>query len=88
MYAIAVLFSGDPVTGETTMDVFREGECGERDGRPIDPIWAAELLRRSCEGDFAPSRMWSVTGNEAARVLMSQRRMRHLLGDEAVDVSA
>lgn len=63
--ARAVLFSGDPDTGECSMDVF-EGD---------DPVRKAEGLRDSCAPDF-PSRVWAIQMNEAAREQMGARRMR------------
>ncbi len=67
--AIAILFSGDPDTERSSMDVFRESENVER-----DPLLRAELLMRSCQDDF-PNRLWTLTGNGRAKQLATRRRM-------------
>lgn len=73
---IAVLFSGDPETGETNMDVFREDDdwAGGR-----DPYHRAEGLRESVAPDF-PDRLFAISLNRRARVLMTAVRLKDLLG--------
>jgi hypothetical protein len=71
----AILVAVETDGSAASWDVFVEGECGEHDGEPIDPIRAAEALRDSCEADF-PTRMWTIATNERARELMAARRMR------------
>jgi hypothetical protein len=78
MTAVAVLFSGDPETGECSMDVFRSDDRTKAtwlDGREMDPYHRAQGLRESCEGDF-PTRVWAIQVNEEARRLMRNARMR------------
>lgn len=76
--ATAVLFSGNPETGEVLMDVFREDDESTltwEDGRKIDPYHRADALRRSCEGDF-PERVWTIHVNGPAKKMMADERMR------------
>ena len=78
--AVAVLFSGDVVTGETSMDTFREDDetqASWSDGRTMDPYHRAHGLQLSCEDDF-PTRVWSIWLNERARKLMGDERMRQM----------
>lgn len=69
---IAVLLSGDPATGKSSMDVFREDD---ETSSPLDPFHRAQGLRDSCAGDF-PDRLWSIAVNDRARDLMRDARMR------------
>lgn len=68
---IAVLFSGDPETGQSSMDVFREDDDTTL---PLDPYHRAAALRDSCAEDF-PTRLWSIAVNDRARDLMRDARM-------------
>lgn len=65
--AIAILFSGDPDSGECNMDIFREADFP-------NPWKTAESMRDSCAPDF-PNRMWAITGSDAARKIRSKSRL-------------
>lgn len=76
--AMAVLFSGDPETGKTSMDVFRSSDettSSWPDGRTMDPYHRAAALRHSCAPDM-PERVWAISINEPARTLMAAERLR------------
>lgn len=72
MTAVAILFSGDPETGETSMDVFRDTDDTTS---PLDPYHRALALRDSVAADF-PARHWVISVNDEARELMKNARMR------------
>lgn len=71
---MAVLFSYDPATGESTADPL-VGLHPDGD----DPITWAFALKASIEGDF-PGRLWAVTGNEAAQALRSEYLIALVMG--------
>lgn len=71
---MAVLFSYDPTTGESTGDPLRGMHSGG-----ADPITWAYALQESIEGDF-PGRLWSVTGNEEALELRRKAMVDAILG--------
>ena len=76
--AIAVLFSGDPETGDSSMDVFRDDDefaTTWSDGSKMDPYHRASALKAVTADDF-PERLWSIALNERATVLMRNARMR------------
>lgn len=75
MIGRAILVAVEEDGSDANYDVFVEGECGEHNGEPLDPIQSAEALRDSCADDF-PTRMWAIATNERARKLMADRRMR------------
>lgn len=72
---MAVLFSYDPETGESTADPLNGLHPNGN-----DPITWAFALKESVEGDF-PGRLWSVTGNDAAQELRSEYLVRSVLGE-------
>jgi hypothetical protein len=74
---MAVLFSFDPVTGESTADPL-VGLHSSGD----DPITWAFALKDSIEGDF-PGRLWSVTGNDEAQELRQAYLVDSVLGPGA-----
>lgn len=70
---MAVLFSYDPETGESTADPLNGlHSSGE------DPITWAFALKASIEDDF-PGRMWAVVGNDDAQELRSAYLLRLVL---------
>jgi hypothetical protein len=71
---MAVLFSYDPTSGEHTAD-----PLVGRHPSGMDPISWAFALKESIEDDF-PGRLWSVTGNDAARDLRSEALVDAVLG--------
>jgi hypothetical protein len=72
---MAVLFSYDPDTGETTgtplVGIHDDGS---------DPITWAFALRDSIRGDFPEHVLWSVTGNTAAKNLRSDFLTDQIMG--------
>ena len=71
---MAVLFSYDPASGESTADPL----VGLHPSG-MDPITWAFALKDSIEGDF-PGRLWSVTGNPAARELRADALVEAVMG--------
>lgn len=82
--AIAILFSGDPDTGQSSMDVFRESDETTTD---LDRFHRAQALQESIAGDF-PNRLWSIAVNDKARGMMRDTRMKWMgFTDDPEDVS-
>lgn len=70
---IAVLFSYDPETGEHSCD-----PLVGRHPNGSDPISWARALKEDIEGDFSPSRIWTVGGNDAAHDMHRDDIMKSL----------
>jgi hypothetical protein len=74
---MAVLFSYDPMSGESTADplvgVHTSG---------MDPITWAHALKGSIEGDF-PGHLWAITGDDEAQELRRQYLVESVLGKPA-----
>lgn len=71
--AFLMSVSLDPDKPDQTVDRFDE-EAGQPD--PIEWAWS---LHRGIKDDFT-DRLWSVVGNERAKFLQWQERMKALLG--------
>jgi len=71
---MAVLFSYDPETGESTADPLVGMHPNGN-----DPITWAYALKENIIDDF-PGRIWSITGNDSARELRKELLIQSLLG--------
>jgi hypothetical protein len=74
---LAVLFSYDPTTGESTADPLVGLHTSG-----MDPITWAYALKDSIEGDF-PGRLWAITGDDEAQDLRKQALIAAVLGPSA-----